>query len=156
MKRQRRLPLLLVGLLSQVVFCQARGGESHVLDRLHYLNARWKCNSRQRLQEIDLSGTQVTQHDLWGLTACSQLEELNLSRTEVNDTDLTALKKLPQLKALDLAQTPITNIGVWAIKDLSRLEALSLAGTEIDDRALAFSDCLPTGIRNACSETAAA
>ncbi len=94
--------------------------------------------SLTRLRRLDLSSTKVTGASLANLKNLAQLQALDLTSTAVADSDLTYLKELWQLRYLKLSQTDITDAGLSRLRDLSNLERLDLSecGKNITDAGL--------------------
>jgi len=94
--------------------------------------------SLTRLRRLDLSSTKVTGASLANLKNLADLQALDLTSTAVADSDLTYLKELRQLRDLKLSQTDITDAGLWRLRDLSDLERLDLSdcGKNITDAGL--------------------
>jgi hypothetical protein len=89
-----------------------------------------------RLHRLDLSSTKVTGASLANLKNLAQLQVLELTSTAVTDSDLTYLKELPMLRDLKLSQTDITDAGLIILGRLSQLESLNLDDTDVTDAGL--------------------
>ena len=87
----------------------------------------------EKLAEIDLSRTRVTDADLEELPALSSLEALNLSGTAITDRGLTALGKFSGLRKLNLNLTKISDRGLAELVGLEQLEDLYLIETGVTD-----------------------
>lgn len=83
------------------------------------------------LQELDLSGTEVSGEFIWILTIMDSLRYLNLSETEINDETIGLLGMLQNLEALSLNNTKITDDGIEELANMSGLRAISLKGLNI-------------------------
>lgn len=88
------------------------------------------------LQELDLSGTNVSGEFIWILTMMNRLRFLNLSETKVTDETVGMLRMIENLEALSLNNTQITDDGVDDIADIDTIRALSLQDTKITEDAL--------------------
>ncbi|MFO1092249.1 MAG: hypothetical protein U0992_02910 [Planctomycetaceae bacterium] len=95
------------------------------------------------VEDLDLSGTQVTGAGLKHLAALPKLHELRLSETAVTDLGLADLKNLPELRGLDLSGTRITDAGLQQLATMSNLWGLNLSQTEISDVGIAHLKDLP-------------
>jgi hypothetical protein len=78
------------------------------------------------LEELNLSGTRVTDVGLPHLTPLTNLKYLILSETSVGDGGLVNLNGLKKLETLDLSETKITDAGVSQLALLTNLNDLRL------------------------------
>jgi len=86
-----------------------------------------------RIKELDLKGSAVTEAGLGALGVFSRLKRLDLTGCQISNL---ALKSLPDCKALEvliLTDTPIDNGGLIYLSRLDRLYDLDLSGTAITD-----------------------
>lgn len=88
-----------------------------------------------RLQELDLSATDVTDLGLGHLRGLTGLRDLNLSNTDVSDAGLVHLTGLSRLESLDLHDTRVSNSGIVRLKGLTALRSLDITFTKADDWA---------------------
>ena len=72
-----------------------------------------------------------------------RMAELNLSRSKVTDGGLASLAGMKNLKKLHLPNTAITDAGIDALLGLGQLEYLNLFNTKITDAGLAQLEKLP-------------
>lgn len=63
--------------------------------------------------------------------------DINLSRSKVTDAGLVAIAGMKNLKRLNLANTAVTDAGLDQLASLTALEYLNLVGTKVTDAALA-------------------
>ena len=89
-----------------------------------------------RLQELDLSDTQVTDAGLVHLKRLTALSNLNLSGTWVTGAGFVHLKRLTALSSLNLSQTQVTDAGLVHLKRLTALSSLNLSWTNVTDAGL--------------------
>lgn len=80
--------------------------------------------------------------DKW-LTAFERIREINLNGTTVSDDWLALLAGRDDLELLDLGETAITDNGVAHLRDLPNLWSLNLCGSDVGDNALANLKNLP-------------
>lgn len=92
----------------------------------------------QNLGRLDLRATKaVTDHGLKSLAGLKKLRKLGLNSTRVTDAGVFELKQLTTLTALDLSWTGITDAGLSHLAELKNLEQLDLARTQIGDAGVA-------------------
>ena len=73
----------------------------------------------------------------------NHIEQLSLSGTQITDAGLKRLAYFPNLQHLDLSNTAITNDGLPHLSVLKQLTTLSVANTKVDyDRALGIGQAL--------------
>jgi hypothetical protein len=108
----RRRPVISVDLDATVVYdsgeVRKRG---QVTDETLRLVARFPD-----LQELSLSGADVTDLGLVRLRDLKSLRRLNLSQTRLTDAALGHLKELAGLRAIDLRGTELTPTGIRALR----------------------------------------
>ena len=80
------------------------------------------------VQEIDLSGTKITDATLKHIKALKQLRVLNLNDTEITDAGIAELKEHPTLTQLNLGDTAVTDIGLKHLETAKNLRDLNLIG----------------------------
>jgi hypothetical protein len=78
------------------------------------------------VDEINLSGADVTDDDLPLLRSVSRLRILNLASTAITDEALETIGQMPCLRALDLRNTNITDVGIASLKRSPQLSELLL------------------------------
>jgi hypothetical protein len=110
---------------------------------LQKLQAGFDFGVGDKLIEVDLDGSPVTDVDLAHVAALPDLRILNLSNTKITDAGLEQITKLERIKFLYLFNTEITDAGVAHLKELPRLEVLCLDRTQITDVGLKTLEELP-------------
>ncbi len=83
------------------------------------------------IQELNLSGVQLSDQDLASLAALKNLTELHLENTSITDAGLPHLAKLENLTYLNLFGTAVTDGGLKNLAVLKHLQSLYLAGTKV-------------------------
>lgn len=71
------------------------------------------------------------------IASLEELRSLDLSRTNLNDHQLLALRRLNQLESLDLSDCPITDEAAQTLAEFQNLKRLELNDTLLSDRAVA-------------------
>jgi hypothetical protein len=99
--------------------------------------ARADAQIASPVERVSLCGDQITDEDLFVLTAFPDLHELNLSMTAITDAGLAHLKTLHHLHELDLSNTTITDVGLAQLTELKDLRRLLLGSTRITPRGIA-------------------
>lgn len=89
------------------------------------------------LENLNLSGTKVSDSGLEHLTGMSNLKALRLSITRVSDSGLLHLHRLTQLQSLDLSGLQITDAGLRNLEELRELRSLDISGTRVTGAGLA-------------------
>jgi hypothetical protein len=110
---------------------------------LQQLQAGFDFGIGDRINEVDLDGSPITDADLVHVAALPDLRILNLSNTKITDSGLAHIAKLDRLKFLYLFETPITDAGMEHLRGLPRLEVLCLDRTQITDVGLKSLEDLP-------------
>jgi len=90
----------------------------------------------RRVDEIGVSGPEVTDGLLPRIAALSRLRLLSLHDAPVTDEGLAHLEGLASLEVLILDRTRITDRGLEHLRGLTNLEMLSLNGTDVSDAGL--------------------
>lgn len=85
----------------------------------------------ERILDLDLEGTQVTDAGLAHLKGLTNLKSLDLYYTRVTDAGLVHLKGLKNLEWLRLEGTQVTDAGLVHLKGLTKLQTLSLYSTQV-------------------------
>lgn len=88
------------------------------------------------LQEIDLSGTEITGSGLTHMSGLVGLQRLYLDGAGLTDVGLAAIGKLNGLTGLSVSETEITDAGLAHLKNLKKLKVLNLGDTGITDKGL--------------------
>jgi len=79
-----------------------------------------------RLVVLDLTGCQITNDALRELPGCKNIDTLILANTLIDNGGLIHLASLEQLRELDLSGTSVTDAGFVSLKKLPELETLHL------------------------------
>lgn len=89
-----------------------------------------------RLTDLDLSDTRVSDNDLERLKPLTNLRRLVLDGAPIKGTGLVHLKALPALTELRVGCFTLTDLGVGNLAELKQLERLLLAGSDVSDAEL--------------------
>ncbi len=89
-----------------------------------------------KLDEQYRSFLNVSDDDLAGIPSLDRLRNLSIGRTSVTDAGLMHLAGAKNLEWLDLSGTSVTDKGAAIIADMPRLTQLFLEGTKITDASL--------------------
>ncbi len=90
------------------------------------------------LKAVRLMGTYgISDAGIKNLAGLTRLEELWITGTEVTDTGLKSLSQLKHLTHLTIEGTRITDAGVQSLGDLRQLTHLTLKGNRITDAGMA-------------------
>lgn len=116
-------------------------GERKALRQLAEMGAQITLDPDGRARSIDLASKPVGDSDLELLKGLVALEELDLSGTNVTDAGLVHLTGLKSLKRLNVGAglmkpTNVTDAGLEHLKSLHQLEQLVLSGAKITDDGL--------------------
>ena len=91
----------------------------------------------ERVTALDLSGSKALSDDgVRQLARLPCLEQLDLSGTAITDASLDVLRHLPRLEKLSLAGTRVTDAGVRHLADCHELREINLMWTQTGDAAL--------------------
>ncbi len=110
---------------------------------LQKLQAGFDFGVGDKLIEVDLDGSPISDEDLVHVAALPDVYILNLSSTKITDAGLAQVSRLKKVKFLYLFDTAITDAGVVHLKELPRLEILCLDRTQITDVGLKTLEELP-------------
>lgn len=110
---------------------------------LQKLQAGFDFGVGDKLIEVDLDGSPVTDADLVHVAALPDVYILNLSNTKITDAGLAEVSGLRKMKFLYLFETAITDAGMVHLKEMPRLEVLCLDRTQITDVGLKTLEELP-------------
>ena len=97
-----------------------------------------------RLEQLYLTGSPVTDTGLASLSGLHSLRKLDLDSTEITDAGISHLAGLTGLQFLDLSRTKVGDAGMAHLGELAGLTNLFLAGTRVDDAGLAHLERLPS------------
>jgi len=89
------------------------------------------------VEQVDLSGTKITDGGVAKLSAISRLEFLNLSQTPIGNASLSKLARLPKLQYLVLNGTRISDQGLDELSNYPALKGVSLTETEVTPEGVA-------------------
>jgi hypothetical protein len=78
------------------------------------------------VEDLQLSGTSITDVGLARLQGLNRLHWLNISLTSITDAGLAQLRRLPSLQSIDLWRTGISDNGLRHLKGLPSLQDLFL------------------------------
>ena len=93
-------------------------------------------NPPDRVHNLSLGLTRVTDDGLQALAEYTGLQWLDLAFTKVTDVGVGRLKNMTLMKRLSLEGTKITNASLYVVGRMTRLQELDLAHTAIDDSGL--------------------
>jgi len=96
----------------------------------------------EKVTEVDLSGTHVTDTELVFLNGLPHIKHLRLNYTDITDTGLSHLRGLYGLQELWLGNPHVTDSGLAHLKGLTNLRKLWLAHTRVTDAGLAHLQSL--------------
>lgn len=86
-----------------------------------------------RIKELDLTKSPVTEAGLQVLSSFPRLKVLNLTGCQISNNALRKLPDCQHLEVLILADTPIDSGAMVHVGQLAELQELSLAGTALSD-----------------------
>lgn len=107
----------------------------HVADLELGDEAAAMLSSLTRLEELELSGTRITNRTLNALASLPRLRSLGLDRLPLADGDMPALRSLGMLDTLTLRGVHVTDAGIGALSQATRLAHLSIEDTNATDAA---------------------
>jgi hypothetical protein len=90
----------------------------------------------QKLEWLDLSLAPISDEGLKHLSAATSLEQLFLEGTKITDASMPMIGKFKQLEELDLTRLAISDEGLTHLSGLKKLKTLHLGGTPITDAGL--------------------
>ncbi len=93
-------------------------------------------NGFKKLQDLNLSGTKITNRSIVILSAIKSLKLLNVSYTLIDDDGMSHIGRNQDLEVLSLSGTQVTDSSMDELKNLSSLKVLSLENTLITDSGL--------------------
>jgi len=96
-----------------------------------------QLQSLTELEELDLRGTQVTGAGLAHLQGLTRLQVLFVTGIQFKDAELVHLQRLANLQWLSLDRTQVTDAGLAHLHVLHGLRVLFLNGTHVTDAGLA-------------------
>ena len=95
-----------------------------------------------RLEELDLSDTDITDAGLLRLGPLGNLRHLDLGSTPITGPGLAALARCEKLKTLDLAYSQVTGPGLAYLKDAQGLVSLGLSEESVTAEGVAHLKAL--------------
>jgi hypothetical protein len=88
------------------------------------------------LQELILSGTQVSDLGLAQVGELTSLEVLSVDGTHISNAGLVHLARLPKLRMLGLGDTRVTDPGLAHLSSMPALQELWIVNTRVSDAGL--------------------
>jgi serine/threonine protein kinase len=95
-----------------------------------------KIRGFDKLQELHLSGTAISDDGLDALQGTPNLTRLSIHHTSIGDPGLQHVARLKKLEFLHVGATHVTDQGLQHIKGLSALALLSVGDTGVSDQGL--------------------
>lgn len=92
-----------------------------------------RLTALEHLEQLDLSGSQVTDLGVVRLVECQRLRSLWLSRTRIGDAGCAALAKLPALEELILEDTLVGDVALEDLAECSTLKWVFVTGPRLSD-----------------------
>lgn len=89
------------------------------------------------VEKIRLSENNISDEDLYFLSAFPQLHELQLSKCSIANEGLAYLEHLTSLRRLELDCAEITDAGLTHLHSLKRLKFVNLRGTKVTEKGIA-------------------
>jgi Leucine rich repeat len=122
-----------------VTFCQAEAidreeGKERTREEIDLDIAR--LGVFNRMEDLTLFGTNVTDDSLTHPKELSNLKLLSLVGTEISDAGLALLNGLSKLETLFVSYTAISDAGLVSLAGLTKLTRLYLANTDVTDTGL--------------------
>ena len=94
-------------------------------------------NAEGKVRSVDAAGASVDDGRLLdALLDLKQVEELNLSGTSISEEDLARLQALPKLAALSLSCSTVTDDSIGNLVRIRNLTLLDISRTGVGDGAL--------------------
>jgi Leucine-rich repeat (LRR) protein len=120
--------------------------EIHLVKPLEMAAADWSAiKDLGDLKLLNLTGANVSESILDGMTGCKNVQTLALKGSQVTSAAVALLpERFPALENLYLADSAIDGASLHLLKKLQSLRQLSLAGTKLMDADLAALAALPT------------
>ena len=88
---------------------------------------------RQRVTQLLLSRTAVTDRALGTIASMNRLTKLDLGKTKVTDRGMAQIAKLAELRSLNLYGTAITDRGLGQLATLKKLERVYVWETKVTE-----------------------
>ena len=99
--------------------------------------------SAEKLANLNLANSGVTDSGLKSLAALPNIDTLILSRTAITDDGLVHLQELPNLVSLDLTSTHINGSGLAHLESHAKLKTLRLGDSTVTNDGLSHIPPLP-------------
>ena len=103
---------------------------------VHDYSALAQLKAFDRLYKVELDGCAIDDEALVFLAELQNMEELNLSGSTVTDAGLPSLIPLKKLTDLDLEGCSITDEGMRSLGQMPQLNRLNLSGSKVTDAGL--------------------
>ena|SRR5436190_18345733 len=99
-----------------------------------------------RIDDIELKWSEITDAQVNQLSKLANLNRLSIDGTDVTDAGVAQLSGLSNLKVLSLESTAVTDIGLVQLSRMTGLKAVSLRGTKataagVEKLQQALPDC---------------
>jgi dihydroorotase/N-acyl-D-amino-acid deacylase len=120
-------------------------GESAITAWVKQLGGRVVVRA-DRIREIDLARTPVSDAQLHALATLESLEKLSLSTTQVGDVGAQLLAKLTSLRDMDLSNTMVTDKAIAQFGNLKSLTRLALNNSQVHGSGFAALAGLSVGV----------
>lgn len=89
----------------------------------------------EKIQELDLSGTNIGDEEFAPLAKLHGVRKLFLSGTKITNRSMSLFQSMTRLESLDLSATAITPVGLRYLRVLSNLKELYVSENQIGDEA---------------------
>src|SRR5262245_35609956 len=116
--------------------------ELQIVQRLESLGAR-VFNDGERVVEVKLDRTRVTDEDLKLVAALTDVTDLSLEMTQIGDTGMGHLKSMHRLEWLNLFGTQVGDKGLEHLKQLTSLKHLPVGHTKVTDAGMVHLESMP-------------
>ena len=114
--------------------------ESQILQKVQALGGRF-FKDGDRVVEVKLDRTQVTDEDLRLVARLPEVTDLSLEQTQVGDAGMGHLKSMARLEWLNLFGTQVGDNGLRHLKQLTSLRHLPIGHTRVTDAGLHARGC---------------
>jgi len=131
--------VLLMSVLWASTGCEDGRDQEEIAQYVESLGGKIKRRdgaSRDRVMEVDLRNTKVTDPEMKALAKLRKLRTLYLGFTQVSDAGLKDLVNLDKLQVLDLGATQVTDAGLKNLAEFEKLKMLFLGCTKVTDVGL--------------------
>jgi len=107
--------------------------QAGALVALQAVGAEIKLDFRDRVVNVDMKGTELSDETAVHLAALTDVRTLNLSETNITDKGVKHIARMKNLRSLFLYGVNITDAGLVHLAGLARLEKLCLDETRVSD-----------------------